>query len=318
MPERSLNQPGFLHLELLVSRNMKSHSKYWKQSFKRTPLDEREREKCKQASKQQIPISKHILQKDNHNTDEEGTLPSRPTLSQNLLNPKTFALVGASLLSLLCAPHLWPPKSLSLPSLSLPNRLAILLTSGFWPPCSSSRPSSASLPLLLHSSTHPLNVSLTLSLSTLLFVSTSAGASPSPPPFLLQHSLGSTPSCTSSSALGLFNNCLFSLILMRFRPKDRAARVVRVMYIRCAIRSASEGRRGSECERLIEARCSRAMWSSGSRERLRSGCEVRVRVSRSGMSRNDKMCRRSSEGSVGRLGELELVAMAGWLVVDIG
>ena len=85
------------------------------------------------------------------------------------------------------------------------------------------------------------------------------------------------------------------------------------MYMRCAIRSAREGRRVRECEREMDARWRRAMCRRGSRERLRRGCEVRVRVRRSGMSRKERMWRRSSEGRVGRFGRV-VVDMVGNLV----
>lgn len=59
------------------------------------------------------------------------------------------------------------------------------------------------------------------------------------------------------------------------------------------------------------------MCRRGSRERLRRGCEVRVRVRRSGMSRKERMWRRSSEGRVGRFGGVvvDMVASIGLLIL---
>lgn len=148
-------------------------------------------------------------------------MPSLPTFSQNLLKPKTFALVGISFSFLLNAPgpHLVSPFALF--PFPLANRLAMRLTSGLAAPSPSRSPTPISSPFRLHSSIQCRKTSFTFSLSTLLFVSIKLGAN---------HvvSDGRTPFSTKTAAEGRRDNERFSLILMRFRPSDREASVVRV------------------------------------------------------------------------------------------
>lgn len=67
----------------------------------------------------------------------------------------------------------------------------------------------------------------------------------------------------------------------------------------------SGGRRGMYVSSVKETRRRRRRWRSGSREWVRRCCEVRVRGSRSGISRCVSIWRRSSEGRVWRDGGVE-------------
>jgi hypothetical protein len=137
------------------------------------------------------------------NVADQAATPSLPTFSQNRLNPNTFALVGISFSpSLRCPPHL--RSSLPFPTWpSLANFLTKTLTSGL----PSSTLSTALDPFRLHSSTQPLNTSLTFSFSILRFVEIKAGAIR-----VCRHSCGKTPCSTRYSGDGRWRSERLSLI----------------------------------------------------------------------------------------------------------
>ncbi|KAM3077773.1 hypothetical protein ACMFMG_007094 [Clarireedia jacksonii] len=106
--------------------------------------------------------------------------PSLPTFSQNLLSPSTFALAGASLHSTFL-PHI--PLVSSSPRLLRANLLTNHLTSTLAaPPLAATTSFSLSDTLPFHPSTHALNPSFILSLSTLLLICIILGAIPPFPP----------------------------------------------------------------------------------------------------------------------------------------